>query len=77
MKAIAALAILAVTTVAAPAQQRQTSPQQYDRWCRDMQIIEGSVQYCMAYTLEQCLASRTAPNERCYLNPIYDPRYRR
>jgi len=43
-----------------------------------MMIAEGStVQYCMAYTLEQCLASRSTRNERCYLNPIYEPRSRR
>ncbi len=76
MRAIAALAILVVTTAAASAQQRQTSPQ-YDRWCRDMQVVEGTVQYCMAYTLEQCLASRASPNERCYLNPLYAARERR
>lgn len=58
-------------------QKRPTNPPR-DLWCRDMQIAEASsVQYCMAYTLEQCLASRGAPSERCYLNPIYDPRFRR
>jgi hypothetical protein len=76
MKAIAALAILIATTAGGAAQQRQANPPR-DLWCRDMQIVEGSVQYCMAYTLEQCLASRNMPSERCYLNPIYDPRYRR
>lgn len=76
MKAIAFLVTLVAVTAAASAQQRQTNPP-YDRWCRDMQIVEGTVQYCMAYTLEQCLASRASPNERCYLNPIYDSRHRR
>ncbi|MBK8008505.1 MAG: hypothetical protein IPK23_08760 [Rhizobiales bacterium] len=76
MKALAALAILAMTATAAFAQQRQANPPR-DLWCRDMQIVEGTVQYCMAYTLEQCLASRASPNERCYLNPIYEPRARR
>jgi hypothetical protein len=76
MKALAALAILAVTATAASAQQRQANPPR-DLWCRDMQIVEGTVQYCMAYTLEQCLASRASPNESCYLNPIYEPRARR
>lgn len=75
MKAIAVLAVLAATTAAAAAQQRQANPP-YDLWCRDMMLIEGSVQYCMAYTLEQCLASRSSPNERCYRNPRYDPRFR-
>ena len=76
MKAIAALAILVVTAGVASAQQRQANPPR-DLWCRDMQVVEGSIQYCMAYTLEQCLASRASPNERCYLNPIYDPSFQR
>ena len=77
MKGILALAILLSATAIAPAQQRQTNPPR-DLWCRDMQIDEGgTIQYCMAYTLEQCLASRNNPSERCYLNPIYDPRFRR
>lgn len=58
-------------------QKRQANPPR-DLWCREMQLAEASsVPYCMAYTLEQCLASRASPNERCYLNPIYDPRFRR
>lgn len=80
MKAIAALVILAATAVTASAQQhppRNANPPS-DLWCRDMRIAEGStVPYCMAYTLEQCLASRNSQNERCYLNPIYDSRFRR
>jgi hypothetical protein len=75
MKTIA-LVILVATATAASAQQRQSNPPR-DLWCRDMQIVEGTVPYCMAYTFEQCLASRNSLNERCYLNPIYDPRYRR
>lgn len=77
MKAITILAILVVTTAVVSAQQRQANPPR-DLWCRDMMIAEGStVQYCMAYTLEQCLASRSTRNERCYLNPIYETRSRR
>lgn len=77
MKAIVALAILVATTAVGAAQQRQANPPR-DLYCRDMQLNEGgSVQYCMAYTLEQCLASRNSPGERCYLNPIYDPAFRR
>ena len=76
MKTIAALVLVSVTATTASAQQRETNPPR-DLWCREMQVIEGSVQYCMAFTLQQCLASRTTPNERCYLNPIYDPRFRR
>lgn len=75
MKAFAVLAILIATAAVGVAQQRQANPPR-DLWCRDMQIVEGAVQYCMAYTLEQCLASRASPNERCYLNPIYDQRGR-
>ncbi len=76
MKAIAVLAVLFATTALAAAQQRQANPPR-DLWCRDMVVIEGSVQYCMAFTLEQCLAARGSHTERCYLNPLYDPRYRR
>lgn len=58
-------------------QPRHANPPR-DLWCRDMLIAEASsVQYCMAYTLQQCLASRSSPNERCYLNPVYDQRFRR
>ncbi|MBX3519000.1 MAG: hypothetical protein KF835_03175 [Xanthobacteraceae bacterium] len=80
MKTVVALAILFATTVAASAQQRAPRPANppSDLWCREMKIGEGSsIPYCMAYTLEQCLASRNNLNERCYLNPIYDPRFRR
>jgi hypothetical protein len=76
MKIMIGLTVLLASAIAASAQQRQTNPPR-DLWCRDMMIIEGTVQYCMAYTYEQCLASRASPNERCYLNPIYDPALRR
>jgi hypothetical protein len=63
--------LFAVSAVEA---QRQNPP--YDLWCRDQAIGEGSTtQVCMAYTLQQCLDSRTAQGESCYLNPRYDPRY--
>jgi hypothetical protein len=56
--------------------QQQNPP--YDLWCLDQSIGEGStVQICMAYTLQQCLDSRTSQGETCYLNPRYDPRFRR
>jgi hypothetical protein len=59
---------------AAPQQNNPPS----DLWCFDQSIGEGStVQMCMAYTLQQCLDSRTSQGETCYLNPRYDPRYRR
>jgi hypothetical protein len=59
---------------AAEAQQKRD-----DMWCRD-QVITGagsSVMICSAYTYQQCMASRTGPGERCYLNPRYDPLFRR
>lgn len=55
--------------------QRQNPP--YDMWCRDQPTAEGLVFICMAYTQQQCLDSRTGPGESCYLNPRYDPRFRR
>ncbi len=73
---IAALVLLASIAVPAAAQQRQANPPR-DLWCRDMDVGEGTAQICMAYTLEQCLASRTTQKERCYLNPIYEQRLRR
>jgi hypothetical protein len=77
MKSILALAILVAATTTAAAQQRQANPPR-DLWCMDTRLAEGSTyQSCMAYTLEQCLASRNSPSDRCYLNPIYDPRFRR
>lgn len=79
MRTWIAVIVLAAGATTSVAQQQQRNPNPpRDLWCRDMQIAEASsVQYCMAYTLEQCLASRGAPSERCYLNPIYDPRFRR
>ena len=50
--------------------------QPYDKWCRDQGLDHGSVQICWAYTYEQCMASRVG-RETCYLNPKYDPRWRR
>jgi hypothetical protein len=82
MKTIIALSILLAGTVLATAQQKQPQVQRQanpprDMWCRDMQLNEGSVQVCMAYTEQQCLDSRASRNELCYLNPAYDPRFRR
>jgi hypothetical protein len=74
---LAAMALAVLMPVAAEAQQRKNPP--YDLWCRDQGLGRGggSVQMCYAYTFEQCMASRTSQNERCYLNPRYDPRFRR
>lgn len=72
MKIIAAMLIL-LGSVAAVSAQRAAP----DTWCRDQPVDRGStVQICQAYTQAQCLASRTSPGERCYLNPRYDPRFK-
>ena len=71
--AIAGLGLFAATAAEA---QRQNPP--YDLWCRDQPIARsGTVQICMAYTRQQCMASRVSPGESCYLNPRYDARYYR
>jgi hypothetical protein len=74
-KTLLAVALgFSVFAVSAAAAQRQNPPS--DLWCLDQSIGEGSiVQICMAYTLQQCLDSRTSQGESCYLNPRYDPRY--
>ncbi len=73
---IAAL-VLAVPA-AADAQQRGQQNPRYDQWCRDQPVAQSSTaQICMAFTYEQCMASRVSQTESCYLNPRYDPRFRR
>ncbi len=73
---LGAIAGILFSAISAADAQRQSPP--YDLWCRDQAIADSStLQICMAYTLQQCLYSRTAPGENCYLNPRYDPRYRR
>ena len=68
-------AVAGLGLFAANAAEAQRAP--YDLWCRDQAVARsGTVQICMAYTQQQCLASRTSPGESCYLNPRYDPRYR-
>ncbi len=65
---LAGLFVLAAGSAEA---QRRAPP---DAWCRDMRIGSGpfdTVMICQAYTREQCLASRTGFNERCYPNPRY------
>jgi hypothetical protein len=76
MKFIIAFALLASVVVIGSAEARQNPP--YDLWCRDQAVaFGGTVPICMAYTLQQCLASRTAQGESCYLNPRYASQYRR
>lgn len=82
MRMMAMLVLILAGTVVADAQQRkqpQTNQNRSDAWCRDTQIDDsgGGPRVCSAFTLEQCLASRATPNERCYPNPIYDPRFNR
>ncbi len=79
MKAIPLFSLLLCgslfATMPAEAQQRTQPP--YDSWCRDLQTgVGGSVMVCRAYTYEQCMASRSSHVESCYLNPLYDPRFR-
>lgn len=73
--------ILAVAAFAVPAEAQQTysrSNPPPDLWCRDAAGPGiGGWQICSAYTYQQCMASRYSPGERCYLNPRYDPRFRR
>jgi hypothetical protein len=76
MRALIAAAF-AAAFFAAPGAQAQQREAPYDMWCRDVATSEGLVFICMARTREQCLASRTSPGESCYLNPRYDPRFRR
>jgi hypothetical protein len=51
MRILIGLTIMLASAIGASAQQRQPNPPR-DLWCRDMMIIEGTVQYCMAYTYE-------------------------
>lgn len=71
-----AFAVAGFLTGAGHAQQRTQSPA-YDTWCRDQGISRGSTIICWGYTFEQCMASRTSHTETCFLNPKYDPRFRR
>jgi len=70
-------AIAGLGLFATSAAEAQRAP--YDAWCRDQNLgrAGGSVQICMAYTYQQCMASRTSQGESCYLNPRYDARYYR
>lgn len=82
MRAVVAFLLFLIAVSTVEAQQRkqpQTNQNRSDAWCRDAQIDDsgGGPRICMAYTLEQCLASRVTPNERCYPNPVYDPRFNR
>ena len=75
MKLLLAVAAGIALFAASAEAQRQNPP--YDLWCRDQSSIDGIVTICRANTLQHCLDSRTAPGESCYMNPRYDPRFRR
>jgi hypothetical protein len=79
LAAVAGLSAAALGLFATTAAEAQRKNPPYDLYCRDQSLgrASGTVQICMAYTLQQCLASRTSPGESCYLNPRYDPRLRR
>lgn len=79
---IALIMITAAPAFAQTTQMQRGEPQvqaqvQADRWCRFDNLDHGSMQVCAAYTYEQCMASRSPGNTGCFLNPIYDQRYRR
>lgn len=76
-KLLLAAALVLFAAPGAEAQKRAPQNAPYDLWCRDQGLSRGSVQICWAYTYEQCMASRTSHTETCYLNPRYDPRFRR
>lgn len=75
----ALLATVALGATFADAQQRRYSASNPppDLWCRDAGDSGGSWTICSAYTFQQCMASRYSHTETCYLNPLYDPRFRR
>jgi len=80
MKTVSVLAAAALALAVPSAASAQTKQKgaTHDMWCRDQPVAEASTaQICMAFTYEQCMASRASPTESCYLNPRYDPRYRR
>lgn len=74
----AAVAFGLIAPAVSHAQQRGPQNAPYDAWCREESVARGSsVMICSAYTYQQCMASRTSHTQTCYLNPRYDPRFRR
>lgn len=77
---VSVLAMLALGTTFAGAQQRKYSPSNppHDLWCFESSAGNGGGwRVCSAYTFEQCLASRYSQSESCYMNPLYDARFQR
>lgn len=73
----AALVAAALSPTPAQAQQRAQQRAPADLWCRDLTTEMGPITTCSGSTFEQCMAWRTSHTEICYLNPRYDPRFRR
>ncbi len=57
---------------------RRAEPRSNTRYCIEMADSGGSAgpPQCMFETLAQCIASKTAPSDRCMLNPAFDARAR-
>jgi len=74
MKAAVLLATVVLSFVA-PA---SAEPRSNTRYCIEMADSGGSAgpPQCMFETLAQCIASKTAPSDRCMLNPAFDARAR-
>ncbi len=71
MKVIALAAFAAVIVMAAPGAGAQTSVRVHpsEQYCMDRNGDDAAVIVCQFNTMEQCVASKRSPGERCYLNP--------
>jgi hypothetical protein len=69
MKATILPAAMIVLCLAAPG---TAEPRVNERYCIEMAEQDGPAgpPQCMFETLAQCVASKTAPNDRCMINPI-------
>jgi hypothetical protein len=69
MKAAILPAAMIVVCLAAPG---TAGPRANERYCIEMAEQGGPAgpPQCMFETLAQCVASKTAPNDHCMLNPI-------
>jgi hypothetical protein len=68
MKAAILSGTMIALCLAAPS---SAAPRANERYCIEMaeQGGPGGPPQCMFETLAQCIASKTAPNDRCMLNP--------
>jgi Protein of unknown function (DUF3551) len=62
-------AVSALLTVAASAQQARTY-----KYCLEQGRGTFPLMTCYYETMEQCLASKTSPSDRCYVNPQWTGR---